>query len=206
MEATTQTAPRAPADMNARLAQLLDEAEQGSLTPPPDTASAIASGGAAGTDVPPSSDGIGDGTATMPTGGASMNMAWLTALPTLMENLSPLLGRPPSSGGERGEAPRQERGAADTAVVRTATGHRSLNRHTALLSAIKPYLSSDRQAATDTVIRLCRIWDTLEQSGISPGGILSSISNMSRTATERGAASSSGCEAVADDPSEKEVR
>jgi hypothetical protein len=50
-----------------------------------------------------------------------------------------------------------------------------VDRHTALLCAIKPYLSPARRDAAETVIRLCRIWDALERSGISLTGLLGSL-------------------------------
>jgi hypothetical protein len=40
---------------------------------------------------------------------------------------------------------------------------------------VKPYLSPGRQEAAETVIRLCRVWDALERSGISLSGILSGL-------------------------------
>ena len=43
---------------------------------------------------------------------------------------------------------------------------------TALLCAVKPYLSPQRREAAETVIRICRIWDALERSGISLTGLL----------------------------------
>ena len=93
------------------------------------------------------------------------NPALLTALPGLLENLTPLLGgifreNPPSAGnsGEK-RSP-------------TATVPHRLDRHTALLCALKPYLSPSRREAAETVIRLCRVWDALERSGISLTGLL----------------------------------
>ena len=83
------------------------------------------------------------------------NPALLSALPALMENLPALTG---------GRSPRS--GSA------TVTRPHSLDRHTALLCAIKPYLSPGRREAAETVIRLCRVWDALEKSGISLTGLL----------------------------------
>ena len=106
-----------------------------------------------------------------PSGSAPMlevllsNPSLLTALPGLLENLTPLLGgifreNPPSAGnsGEK-RSP-------------TATVPHRLDRHTALLCALKPYLSPSRREAAETVIRLCRVWDALERSGISLSGLL----------------------------------
>ncbi len=92
------------------------------------------------------------------------NPSLLTALPGLLENLTPLLGGirggTSSSAGNSGE----NRSAA-------SVPHR-LDRHTALLCALKPYLSPSRREAAETVIRLCRVWDALERSGISLTGLL----------------------------------
>ena len=55
-----------------------------------------------------------------------------------------------------------------------AKGH-PVDRHTALLCAIKPYLGERRQATAETVLRLCRLWDALSRAGLSPamlGGLL----------------------------------
>lgn len=91
--------------------------------------------------------------------GLLANPALLTALPTLAENIGPLLG---SLSGGAGTAP-------------TATRPHPIDRHTALLCAVKPYLSPQRREAAETVIRLCRIWDALERSGISLSGLLSGL-------------------------------
>ena len=103
-------------------------------------------------------------TTSPPSGGSPLGMlfqnpALLSALPSLMENLSPLLG---GLGGGVGSAPH-------------ATRPHSIDRHTALLCALKPYLSAHRRDTAETVIRLCKVWDALEKSGISLSGILGSI-------------------------------
>jgi hypothetical protein len=76
-----------------------------------------------------------------------------------MENLSPLLGNLGGSGGSASNAVRPHRA----------------DRHTALLCAVKPYLSPARREAAETVIRLCRVWDALERSGISLSGVLNTL-------------------------------
>ena len=103
-------------------------------------------------------------TAPPPMGGSPLGMlfqnpALLSALPTLMENLSPLLSGLSSGAGH---SPR-------------ATRPHSIDRHTALLCALKPYLSAHRRDTAETVIRLCRVWEALEKSGISLTGILGSV-------------------------------
>ena len=112
-----------------------------------------------------------------PSGGGSSplasllgNPAVLSALPALMENLSPLL----AGNGQGGrEAP-------------AATRPHSLDRHTALLCALKPYLSPHRRDTAETVIRLCRVWDALERSGISLTGLLGTLGGGGGTAQEGG--------------------
>ncbi len=84
--------------------------------------------------------------------------AVLSALPALMEGLSSLSG----GSGTSGSAP-------------AAARPHAIDRHTALLCAVKPYLSPARRDAAETVIRLCRIWDALERAGISPSGLLGSL-------------------------------
>ena len=57
-----------------------------------------------------------------------------------------------------------------------AKGH-TMDRHTALLCAIKPYLGERRQATAETVLRLCRLWDALSRAGLSSallGGLMGS--------------------------------
>ena len=99
----------------------------------------------------------------------SQNPALLSALPTLLENLSPLLG----GFGGTGSAP-------------SATRPHTVDRHTALLCALKPYLSPHRRDTAETVIRLCRVWDALEKSGVSLTGLLGSAGNAASRGEGRG--------------------
>ena len=154
-------------DLNALLNRLLDEAE--GTSPPAEE------GGTEGPPPPavPSAEGPSDGPqadalpavptvsspAPSPLAGLLGNPALLSALPTLLENIGPLMG---GLSGGTGSAP-------------TATRPHTMDRHTALLCAVKPYLSPERQTAADTVLRLCRIWDALERSGISLSGLLGAI-------------------------------
>ena len=140
--------PTPPPDPQRILERLLDEAEAQSppspSSPPPQPApSADAS--------PPSPPS--------PLGALLSDPAVLNALPSLMENLTPLLG---SLGRGVGSSPNASRPHA-------------IDRHTALLCAIKPYLSPHRQETAETVIRLCRVWDALERSGISLTGLLGTL-------------------------------
>ena len=79
----------------------------------------------------------------------------LQALPVLTENLAPLLG---SLSKGIGSAPH-------------ATRPHGVDRHTALLCAVKPYLSPARREAAEAVIRLCRVWDALDRAGIPLTGL-----------------------------------
>ena len=97
-----------------------------------------------------------------PLGMLFQNPALLSAMPSLLENLSPLLG---SLGG--------------VGSAHTATRPHPMDRHTALLCALKPYLSPHRQDTAEMVIRLCRVWDALEKSGVSLTGLLGSVGNIS---------------------------
>ena len=160
-------------ELNALLNRLLDEAEGASPPtegspdgapsngetstpadgPPPPAVPSVPSPASGG---PPSSSG---GPSLL--SGLLSNPALLTALPALLENAGPLLGA--LSAGN---------GSARPSVTRPHT----VDRHTALLCALKPYLSPERQTAADTVIRLCRMWDALERSGISLSGLFGSLS------------------------------
>jgi hypothetical protein len=71
-----------------------------------------------------------------------------------------------------------------TGSAPTATRPHTVDRHTALLCAVKPYLSPRRREAAETVIRLCRIWDALERSGISLSGLLSNLGGAAPAAQE----------------------
>ena len=162
MAENTVPAPPSPASsLNRLLDRLLTEAEAEaappasaplSPSPPPtgDTASGDTASGS--TDESP---------APHPLGLLAQNPALLSAIPTLMENLSPLLAGLKTGVGS---AP-------------NATRPHSIDRHTALLCALKPYLSPHRRDTAETVLRLCRIWDALERSGISLTGLLGSTGN-----------------------------
>ena len=134
------------------LERLLDEAEAAALPaaePPP-------------TPPPPAGQSSGEvpsPPAGNPLGLLLQNPALLSALPSLMENLSPLLS---SLGGGAGTSP-------------NATRPHSIDRHTALLCALKPYLSPHRRETAETVLRLCKVWDALERSGISISSLLGAV-------------------------------
>lgn len=146
--------PTPPPDPGGLLERLLDEAEnaaQPATGSPPTSDSPPIPPSATGdtpTDIPPP-----------PAGNPLGLLLQNPALPSLMENLSPLL-----SGLGRG-----------TGSSPNAARPHAIDRHTALLCAIKPYLSPHRRETAETVIRLCRVWDALERSGISLTGLLSSV-------------------------------
>lgn len=155
--------------LNALVNRLLDEAEAS----PSENESAA---GAYATS-PPTEDSPSAAALTAPVlpsdpsplTGLLGNPALLAALPTVLENIGPLLG---TLSGGTGSAP-------------TATRPHTLDRHTALLCAVKPYLGAERQNTADTLIRLCRVWDALERSGISLTGLLGAIPQGSSTASTR---------------------
>ena len=147
---TAMEGKKPPVELQGLLERLLTEAEEGDVGPGAEGGSDSSASTLVRT--PP-----GEGGAL--SGGLLANPALLTALPALAENLGPLLSR---AAGGVGTSP-------------SATRPRGADRHTALLCAIKPYLSPGRQEAAETVIRLCRVWDALERSGISLTGLLGSL-------------------------------
>lgn len=165
MAENTVPAPPSPASsLNRLLDRLLTEAEAEAAPPasaplspsPPPTGDTVADN----TVAAPSADSA-DVSTLHPLGLLAQNPALLSAIPTLMENLSPLLAGLKTGVGS---AP-------------NATRPHSIDRHTALLCALKPYLSPHRRDTAETVLRLCRIWDALERSGISLTGLLGSTGN-----------------------------
>ena len=89
-----------------------------------------------------------------PLGALFSNPALMTALPTLMRELGPML----SGLGGKGD------GGGGLASLKLLQGGHP-DRHTALLCAIKPYLGRERQEAAEQMIRLCRIWTALQGVG-----------------------------------------
>ncbi len=141
--------------------ETLREAEDAPRSPPPAEGE-----GSTFDDAPPSAAGArGFPSGSTPPegnplgallGGLASNPALLTAIPTLMENLGPLLG-----GGGIGKSGGGAKGGGSKSIAP------SLDRHTALLCAVKPYLGSGRQEAAEKIIRLCRAWDALQKSGMT---------------------------------------
>ncbi len=181
---------RAPSEAGgALLERLLDEAERGMVAPAAEAAPATEG-------EPPSSRASAVGPPTVPAtppvsggdvggllGGLLGNPSVMAALPTLLESLGPLLGggRPTggsASGGSAsdgsasgGASSAANRGTPPAPLPVSGRAHTPPDRHTALLCAVKPYLSPERQAAADTLLRLCRVWDALARSGVTPGSL-----------------------------------
>ncbi len=173
MENLIQAATSPPVE--GVLERLLDEAEAAapqpppaSVPPPPSTFPAPAASSSVSA-VSPSADAPPQAGNGNPLASLLANPAVLSALPALMENLTPLFS---GMGHGVGGAP-------------AATRPHSIDRHTALLCAIKPYLSPHRRDTAETVIRLCRVWDALERSGISLTGLLGAMGSGGASSSER---------------------
>lgn len=136
------------------LDRLISQAEAQGATPPTETK-------AAETAAAPVSSGSSGGLE-----GILGNPALLTALPQLMKALGGLQAHAPT--GEV-KALAEAKGTGDK-VTRAIP----IDRHTALLCALKPYLSSERRQAAEQLISLCRVWGTLQGMGISLPALLGS--------------------------------
>ena len=119
-------------------------------------ASAQAQSSAIETGASPASEGVGRGGLE----GLLANPALLTALPQLMKAFSGGSASKPS-GAAGGDSAKSGRSIP-------------VDRHTALLCALKPYLASERRQAAEQLINLCRVWGTLQGMGISLPALLSS--------------------------------
>ena len=93
-------------------------------------------------------------------GGLMSNPAMLSKLPELMGTLGPLLG---GLGGLGGGKPRSGGGSPHH-------GGLHLDRHTALLCAVKPYLCAERQQMAEYLIGLCKMGDVLQKMPPVQGG------------------------------------
>lgn len=128
------------------------------------------------TDTPPSTPVSTDTKASTPVGngvlgGLLSNPAMLSALPQLMSSLGPLL----SSGGQKTQALPTGGGSTPKGTPTPPKTAIPIDRHTALLCAIKPYLGRERQQAAEQMINLCRVWSTLQGMGISLPMLLSAF-------------------------------
>lgn len=155
--AENPTTPSPPPMADGLLERLLDEAEASadgvSLPEPP-------------TPEPPPKN---------PLGLLLQDPTILSALPSLLGRLSSSMGSP--MGSPAGNLTGSPGGSGDAAAEgsQRVTHPHAMDRHTALLCALKPYLSPRRRETAETVLRLCRVWDALEKSGISLTDILGTV-------------------------------
>ena len=131
-------------DISTLLDRLIAEAQEADESPPADAPSVEASALA-------SSSSSADAS---PLGALFSNPAVMTAIPTLMKELGPML----SGLGGKGDS-----GGGAASLKFLQGGHP--DRHTALLCAVKPYLGHERQEAAEQLIRLCRIWTAIQGVG-----------------------------------------
>ena len=157
-------------DLGEILERLLDEAEgEGSSAPPPPPsgsavppASADAGATVTGDTAVPVSAPASEG-GISPLAGLLSNPAILQALPQLMSSLGPLL----NGVGQKTQAlpaSKESIPASGSPAPKTVI---PVDRHTALLCAIKPYLGRERQQAAEHLISLCRVFSTLQSMGVS---------------------------------------
>ena len=127
-------------DVSSLLDRLIAEAQEADESPPADTSSVEAAPASASADA-------------FPLGALFSNPAVMTAIPTLMKELGPMLSGLNGKGDSGGSA----------SLKFLQGGHP--DRHTALLCAVKPYLGRERQEAAEQLIRLCRIWTAIQGMG-----------------------------------------
>lgn len=85
-------------------------------------------------------------------------------LPRIMEALAPVMAEMKAEKADG--APAQAADAADAlqkALPAMGKAHPSASRRMALLRALAPYLSADRQSALDTVIKVSTLIDLLSE-------------------------------------------
>ncbi len=104
----------------------------------------------------PTSERVGQGGPD----GLLANPALLSALPQLMKLFS----------GNSGAKPSGSTGGGGVKSGRPIP----IDRHTALLCALKPYLAAERRQAAEQLINLCRVWGTLQGMGVSLPALLGS--------------------------------
>ena len=103
--------------------------------------------------------------------GIFSNPALLSALPQLLQGLGAL---------SAGKASTESKAASAHATAEEAVESRKntpvkaipQDRHTALLCALKPYLSPERRRAAESLINLCRVWSMLQGMGIDLPSLL----------------------------------
>ncbi len=159
-----------------RLARLLDELEaQGAAAPsaaepekPPGTPTVQDTAAVQGAAAAP-------GASAPPVSGMSSLLGGLVSDPAVLSSVLPTLLAAFSGNGGGSRQTASSAASGTSQAVSAPSGRPSdtprsvpLDRHTALLSAVKPYLGERRQATADTVLRLCRLWDALNRAGITP--------------------------------------
>lgn len=100
----------------------------------------------------------------------------------LMSNPAILQMLPQLLGGLSGNGTKNNSSNTDSRLPSTTPPKAShtIDRHTALLCAIKPYLGQERQRAAEDMIRICRMLSTLEGMGISLSSVLSGLTGVSQ--------------------------
>ena len=90
----------------------------------------------------------------------------LTSDPAMMQQISKL--------AETFKAP-----ATDTAAPIQEKHHGSINDHTHLFNALKPYLNAERTATLNYIIQLFNIINLLEMSGVNLNNLLPAFNTIS---------------------------
>lgn len=171
-ELYADTAPVTPPPEEDLLTRLIRQAEtQGTAAshadPPPEAAGQTNAGG----------QSVGGGLLN----GLLSNPALLSALPQLLNGLGglskgsaarPITAQPvaadPTDSRPAEAQPAPEGGGTPLPAIKIP----HLDRHTALLCAIKPYLGSSRRQAAEYLINLCRVWNTLQGMGLNLPALL----------------------------------
>lgn len=152
-----------PADGRGLLEQLLDEVEGQPLRPT--GGQEVSFPGAELGDTSPSGQTMPS--SASPPQGLGLDPALQNAVaklwPALLGSMTASAGREDLS--QRAGSPHGEDSARGEAAPRP------MDRHTALLCALRPYLSPRRREAAQTLLRLCGVWDAIEASGLSLKGL-----------------------------------
>ncbi len=95
------------------------------------------------------------GAGSSPAGGGP-DAGSLSSLPALLSLIGPVLSGTPGRGSPAGAGP--------------GPSSKRPDRHTALLKALKPYLSPARRSAVETLLSVAGMWDALSGVGGLPAG------------------------------------
>lgn len=98
-------------------------------------------------------------------GGMLSNPALLSQLPTIMEMLHPLMNSSTATAAGADSTPARESGSDESKPTSAlpATKHKPPDHRTALLLALKPYLSDGRREMIDYIVNLSRLGDLLNR-------------------------------------------